>query len=505
MKVLLAVTSLVVLVASCTTPTGSSSSTAPISLGIVSATPVTTAAAVADPRPNFVVVVTDDQVIGTLAKMPHVKALLSRGTYFDQGILSNPLCCPSRATILTGQYSHTNKTYTNTDGGSGGYMSFYNAGNEPKTIAKQLDDAGYRTGLFGKYFNNFWPDDIKRNGGMPVGWDVWHGFTGSNPDYYDYSWVDWNKGDTLNDSNFTEHNDANGNNYYSTNYAGRFANAFIDSAAASGQPFFAYYAPYGPHARIIPAPNDQDVTAPTNMGWKTPAYNEKNVSDKPRYIRKLPKFDARRTAKFSEQWDDTFGTLKSIDRWVGEFVRSAPANTVFVFIPDNEQTWGDHRFDYKLVPYERSIHVPFAIAVPGGTQRVSQSMVTNADITPTILELAGVASPYTYDGVSLAGIVKGTDVRNYVVHPQGILLEHINYPTKHHVPSYCGVRTHDWMYVGYKGGFEELYNLTKDPYELHNARKRAPKALDKFRLVAQSLCTPMPPGMSPDYFARKLG
>jgi arylsulfatase A-like enzyme len=497
------VAALVILVSSCTGATGASRSR----------TDIVAAAAVTAPRPNFVVIVTDDQVIGTLAKMPHVKALLSHGTYFDQAIISNPLCCPSRATILTGMYSHTNRTYTNTDGGPtlGGYAAFHDAGNEPKTVAKQLDDAGYRTGLFGKYFNNFWPDDIERNG-IPVGWDVWHGFTGSNPDYYDYSWMDWNKGDPVVDSNFTDHTDANGNNVYSTNYAGRFADAFIDRAAARGQPFFAYYAPFGPHAQYIPAPGDQYVTAPTNKGWKTPAYNETNMSDKPAYLREVPasRFDAERAANFSKRWDETFGALRSVDRWVGEFVRSAPANTVFVFISDNGQTWGDHRFDYKLVPYERSIRVPFIVAAPGSPSQHSDSMVTNADITPTILEFAGLnhttdPGGTPYDGMSLAGIVTGAAVRNYPVHPQGILMEHISYPTKHEVPSYCGVRAHGWMYVGYKGGFEELYNITNDPYELHNATTTAPKALHRFRLVALSLCIPMPPGMPHDYFERKLG
>jgi len=183
---------------------------------------------------------------------------------------------------------------------------------------------------------------------------------------------------------------------------------------------------------------------------------------------------------------------------------------VFVFLSDNGQTWGDHRFDYKLVPYERSIRVPFIVSAPDGPSQHSDSMVTNADITPTILEFAGLnhttdpgGSPY--DGVSLAGIVTGAVARNDPVHPLGILLEHINYPTKHDVPSYCGVRAHGWMYVGYKGGFEELYNLAQDPYELHNVATSDPKALNRFRLVAQSLCTPMPPGMSHNYFERKLG
>ena len=191
----------------------------------------------------------------------------------------------------------------------------------PRPSPSNFDDAGYRTGLFGKYFNNFWPNDIERNG-MPVGWDVWHGFTGSNPDYYDYSWLDWNRGDTLDDSNFTDHSDANGNNVYSTNYAGRFADAFIDRAAAKGQPFFAYYAPFGPHGQYIPAPGDQQVTAPTNMGWKTPAYDETNVSDKPAYLREVPASRSTRSGRRTSRSVGTTRSAHSVRRPLGWRVRA---------------------------------------------------------------------------------------------------------------------------------------------------------------------------------------
>ena len=128
--------------------------------GILIAAPAPSATG-RDPRPNFVVIVTDDQSIDTLQKMPNTRSLISDGgTKFTQAIISNPLCCPSRATIFTGNYSHTTGVYTNGKGGPnqsefGGYTAFFSHGNDTNTVNYALDGAGYETGLFGKYLNHF--------------------------------------------------------------------------------------------------------------------------------------------------------------------------------------------------------------------------------------------------------------------------------------------------------------------------------------------------------------
>jgi N-acetylglucosamine-6-sulfatase len=478
-----------------------------LALVVISTTIVLAPAPVAlasEARPNFVVIVTDDQSIGTLQKMENLRAL--GGTRFGQGIISNPLCCPSRATILTGNYSHTTGTYTNADGGPdqavwGGYPSFRDHGNQPNTVTASLDSAGYETGLFGKYLNWFTKADAYADG-IPEGWDHWHGFVGNNPRYYDYDWVDWDRGGELTDRHYGTQPEA-----YSTNVSGQYALDFINEAKQGTEPFFAYYAPYGPHGPVTPAPGDGGTNAPPGVNFKTGAFDERDVSDKPAYIRNMPRVSEAQEATWENKYDDQYAALESIDRWIGRFSEAAPPNTVFVFISDNGQAWGDHRWSYKLVPYERSIHVPFIISAPGAPAQATDSLVTNADVTPTILEMAGVTLPNdaSRDGRSLAGIVSGSAPLDYAVHPEGILLEHIDYPTVHNVPSYCGVRDVSWKYVAYQGGFEELYNLDADPNEMQNVAKRRPAVLDKYRLVAQTLCVPMPPGMTPDYFGRKLG
>ena len=234
--------------------------------------------------PNFVVIVTDDQSIDTLQKMPNTRSLITNGgTKFTQAIISNPLCCPSRATIFTGNYSHTTRVYTNSDRSTdhpayGGYAAFFANGNDTETVNYALDAAGYETGLFGNPFNNFDPEAMLANG-MPQGWDEFHAFTGDNPRYSDYSWVDYSAGG---EPAFID-NVAR----YSTYYAGDQALRFISSQDGS-EPFLAYFAPYGPHGPITPAPKDRRIQAPPGVSFETPAYNERDLSDKPPYIRRLP-------------------------------------------------------------------------------------------------------------------------------------------------------------------------------------------------------------------------
>jgi N-acetylglucosamine-6-sulfatase len=127
---------------------------------------VPTAKAQTQTRPNIVLILTDDQRFDSLHVMPEVQRLASRGMLLRRAIDSNPLCCPSRATILTGRYSHTTGVYTN-GGMNGGWTAFKPW--ESETIATALDAAGYRTALVGKYLNGYAGADLY----VPPGWDRW--------------------------------------------------------------------------------------------------------------------------------------------------------------------------------------------------------------------------------------------------------------------------------------------------------------------------------------------
>jgi N-acetylglucosamine-6-sulfatase len=452
-------------------------SAALITLTLTAPSPVATAQTA--PPPNFVFVLSDDQSVNTLAGMANVTALSQAGAKFDNAIISNPLCCPSRAAILTGLYSHNNGVYTNGDGEdpNGGYPAFSTHGDQDRTFPLALQQAGYTTGLFGKYLNHY-------DGSTQPGWTEFHAFVGSNARYYDYDW-------TIDGATPVHHgSDATD---YSTDVAGSEANAWLGSLDSS-QPFFLYFAPYGPHRPRTPAP--QDVGATTTTSFSTPAYNEADVTDKPAYIQARPLFRVGETTKLQNMWNQQYATLLSVDRWIGAFRDTLATagtldSTYFIFLSDNSITWGDHRWTGKEVPYERSIRVPMVIAGPTVQHRLVGQVVSNVDLAPTILDLAGV-TPITTDGLSLSGVLAGGKLRR-----SGILLEHMGNPTtKDTVPSYCGFRTNRYMFTRYADDGagvqeEELYNLRKDPFELTNIAATLPAQAQLLRDAAYAAgCDP---------------
>jgi arylsulfatase A-like enzyme len=169
---------------------------------------------------------------------------------------------------------------------------------------------------------------------------------------------------------------------------------------------------------------------------------------------------------------------------------------------DNGIAFGEHRWTYKTVPYEESIRLPLVVrydaadAAAAGTG--STALVSNIDIAPTIADAAGIGSTFTgvgtVDGSSMLPLVNGsaTSIRSR------LLLEHLDYsPTKYHVPAYCGLRTSHLIYVRYGDGFEEVYRLDDDPYELQNVvGALTPERLGFLRSTTRALCDPLPPGYS---------
>lgn len=424
-------------------------------------------------RPNVILVLTDDQDYDTLQKMPNVKALQSEGVTFDHAFISNSLCCPSRTTILTGLYSHNNGVYNNGDGDpqNGGFDGFTYNNNEARTFPLALDNSGYQTGLFGKFLNGY-------GGGDSVpqqGWDRWYAFAGHQDTNSFFDPI-------INDDGRVHEVDG-----YTNAIAGNAAEQWIADSVGSDDPFFAYYAPYAPHTPRTPQAKYADVKSPpARLSFKSPAFNEKDASDKPQYIRKEePLTHAKAEAKEAE-WDMQFASLVTVDDYLGRFVDALgdeADNTVIIFISDNGFAWGDHRWNQKVVPYERAIHVPFIIKAPTTTGTVDDSLVSNVDIASTVLELAGLPAMPS-DGQSLVPLFTGGELAPR----DGILLEHKDGEVGilHDVPTYCGIREDGWKYVRYESGFEEVYNLTADPYEMENAASKRPNVTDSLEQDALS-------------------
>jgi arylsulfatase A-like enzyme len=463
-------------------------------------------------HPNVVIILSDDQPMGLMSAMPRTRSrIFRRGTVFTQAYASNPLCCPSRATILTGGVSHTTGVYTNRGRSNGGLAEFARNGNEARTMAVHLDGL-YETALFGKYLNGYrsYAESTLGTGYVPPGWDEWQAIYEHNADYFDYR-LNVNGrilpfGSTTRD--------------YSTDVLGRRFLDWLDPTDGDGrdegQPFFALFAPYAPH---LPArtPHARDRRPFVDLEYRpTPATNEADVSDKPAYIRNQPALSAEELEDVESGWIRQHQALLSLDRQVGRVMRYLEdsgeiRDTIVVYLSDNGLTWGDHRWTWKSVPYERSVRIPLAVRYDRldgrGRGRTRDDLVSNADLFPTIMQLAlgrGWTAPGPVDGRSLVPAL-----REKARLRGPILLENLYVvrDERHRgaVPSYCGLITERWKYVVYSEPSEdpdlvdgiserELYDRDTDPNELQNLAASKPNVVAHLGAWLRRACSPPPPG-----------
>jgi N-acetylglucosamine-6-sulfatase len=431
--------------------------------------------------PDIVLILTDDQRFDTLWSMPTVESeLVGKGIEFTNGYVSNPVCCPSRSSILTGEYSHSTGVYTNHPSQPyGGFPAFH----DRSTVATWLHDGGYRTALIGKYLNGYTGSYI------PPGWDRWF-VTWDGGGYYDYSA----------NSNGAVTSFGSASTAYSTDVLADRATDFITSTKLT-QPLFLYFAPHAPHAPATPA--HSDAHAFSDLGsWRPASYNEADVSDKPSYIRAERPLSGSVAASVDRFRLDQYRSLLATDRAVASILDALTAsgrlsNTLIVFMSDNGMLWGEHRWHNKLVPYEESIKVPFVIRDDAliASSRSDERLVLNIDLAPTFAQLAGVDAP-NVEGRSLLPLLASTRGSWRT----DFLMEHVRMDPGG-VPTYCGVHTPTAVYVDYVTGEEELYDLARDPFELTNV-VGSPAYRDLLRSLRRRLqrsCQPPPPGFSLTY------
>jgi N-acetylglucosamine-6-sulfatase len=447
----------------------------------------------ASAKPNIVFILTDDMRKDDLKYMPKTKALLqSRGMTFENAFVSNSLCCPSRATIMRGQYSHNNGVWSNdptTDPStSGGWQTYKSVGDEEDNVATRLDEAGYRTALIGKYLNGY-----RSTTEVPTGWDRW--FATVEPGTYDYLDYDIN-------DNGTKRHYGTSDSDYKTDVLSRKTDAFITNSA-SGGPFFAYVAPVAPHEPSTPAPRDaHDYDG--IRGPRLPSFDEKYVSDKPSWMRRLPRLTTTQIVDISDRHERRVECLQAVDDLVGNMVSTlknagAMGNTYIFFTSDNGWHHGEHRVPKgKWRSYEEDIHMPLLVRGPGVAAdcdvgdlrcRTTNKLTLNTDYLPTFTDIAGAQIPPYVDGRSLKPVLSGSATR----WRNAILLEAP--PNLSGRPAYRGIRTVSTStttkskYVEHANGERELYRLGPDPYELTNMYDSAspPKTLAA-RLKALKTC-----------------
>jgi arylsulfatase A-like enzyme len=426
------------------------------------------------PRPNIVLILTDDETLESVAKMPYLSSRTDWST-FDNAFENVSLCCPSRASILTGQYDTHTGVLDNTGAHDGRKL------NEANTLPVWLHRVGYRTALIGKYLNGYpWT----RGNYIPPGWDDWHAFlTPPGVNYFGYK---------LNENGVVHSYDAATADYSTDVLASKAVN-FVQSAPT---PFFLYFAPHAPHPPFIPAPRHAGVyaTAPVRH---SPNFNEADVSDKPAFIRRLGLRDAARMDRDRRhQWEMMLAVdegIKKIDAALA--ARGQLGNTVEIFLTDNGFAHGEHRWEAKRCEYDVCMHSPLMIRYPGQPARHIPDLAQNIDMAATIADIAGAIPGLAQDGISLVPLIKGTATSRRTE-----LLEHwggggtVGLGTP---PNFWAIRTRRYLYVELVTGEKELYDYTVDPFELGNkAGKSAYASVQRdlaMRLAALKMKAMSPP------------
>jgi len=426
-------------------------------------------------RPDIVLVVTDDQHRGTLGWMPAVNNYFVRhGIRFSRAMVPTSVCCPSRASLLTGEYAHTTKVWSN----KAGWSEFVDAGMESKTVAVWLRRSGYRTGLVGKYLNAY--------GGTrpPPGWRVWHAFRGGNASYYDYKLLHTDGSITRYGSDAAS---------YSTDVLRRYALRFIANTPKE-KPFFLYLAPYAPHEPSTAAPRHLHLAAPVGS-FDPPSVRESDLSDKPLWIQRLP---AVSSATIQDIRVRQYRSLRSVDEAVAAILEAQRArrrlrNTLLIVVSDNGLMWGEHRVLGKFVPYSGATRVPLAIAWPARLPegKMSARLALNIDIPVTIAAAAG--APHA--DVAGRNLLERWRRYGFVLEASSAHLPGSN-GTNVERPAYCGWRTARYLFVHYGNGREELYDYARDPWELQDRRRTAPDLQRNLRRRARAACFPEPPGFN---------
>lgn len=433
------------------------------------------------PRNNVILIVSDDERLSEMDLLGRARELVGgeHGTTFPNFIISTALCCPSRATMLTGQYGRNSGVIANVPP-HGGYVMLQ----AETALPVWLQEAGYYTGHIGKYLNGYgriWEDLGTTGLEVPPGWDDWQGLA----DPWAYRYTEF----MLNDNGVPVPYFAG---EYQTDVLADRAKAFIWERAGATEPFFLEIMPAAPHTEFQ-APwqwrNQNDAQSNLDLNSvghprapdryqgafadeplpRPPSFNEEDLSDKPSHIRALP--------PLSNDADDPVG-IPEITALYRARLRSLLAvydliegvietlestgqlhNTNIIFTSDNGFYLGEHRLPKnKKDFYEPSIHLRlFARGPDFPAGEIRPELIGNVDIAATIADIAGATPLVPQDGQSILDVVRHPGLQR----DRAIIIEQRG-------PIAQGVRTNRYTYVEYNNGERELYDLQEDPHQIES-------------------------------------
>ena len=437
----------------------------------------------APPRPNVVVVMTDDQTADqmscaghTLLRTPSLDRLASEGVRFSSSFCTNSLCAPGRAAVLTGTYSHVNGIRGNSQSSG----SIERIGPEVPTYPQLLQAAGYRTGMFGKWHL---PEE-------PKGFDEWKILPGQGV-YFD--------------PEFIIGGERQRQQGYTTDITTDFALDFLQRNR--DEPFCLLYQQKAPHRPFTPAPRHARLF--DDIEWPYPEtydddYATRSVAEraldmrfeislKSDYHGEIPAgLDAaqERDWIFQRFVKDHHRAVVGVDEGLGRVLdylddAGLAEDTLVIYTSDNGFYLGEHGWYDKRFMYEPSLRIPMLLRyprmVPAG--QVEQRMVIHQDIAPTILDLAGVPVPPMMQGRSLRNVVTGSPEQDWRASMLYAYYEDSwarngptfvprpgNYGTPHRITPHRGIRTERYKLIEYyrEGDYWELFDLKEDPHEVRN-------------------------------------
>jgi len=434
------------------------------------------------PRPNVLVVMTDDQTAAQMScaghellQTPNMDRLAAEGVRFSNSFCTNSLCAPGRAAVLTGTYSHVNGIRGNSQNAS----SIERIGDEVPTYPQLLQAAGYRTAMIGKWHL---PED-------PKGFDEWKILPGQGV-YFD--------------PDFIINGERQKQQGYTTDITTDFALDFLKRSG--GEPFCLVYQQKAPHRPFTPAPRHAKLF--DDIEWPYPeTYNDdyatRTVAERALDMRlevslktDYPDLPSGLSPEEEKSWifqrfvKDHHRTLAGVDEGLGQVLdylddAGLAEDTLVIYTSDNGFYLGDHGWYDKRFMYEPSLRVPILLRYPrlAAPRQVESRMAIHEDIAPTILDFAGLTIPEVMQGRSLRRLVEGNpeedwrDSMFYAYYEDSwsrngpsFVPRAGNYGTPHRVTPHRGIRTGRYKLIEYyrEGDYWELFDLEEDPNELRN-------------------------------------
>ena len=435
--------------------------------------------------PNVVVLMTDDQTIRDMAVLRRTRRLIGRaGVTFTRSFVSYPVCCPSRATFLTGQYAHNNDVRCLYPWCGGGYGRL----KQREYLPVWMDRAGYVTAHIGKFLNGY---GLERPPDIPRGWTEWNGLV-DHSTYRMWGYTIYENGRRRTYGQVLRERPR----LYQTDVLRRKAVGFIRRRAPDAAPFFLSVAFLAPHHEsgytqrltgklVRPAPRHRGRFR--HLRLRRPVnYNERDLSDKPWFIGRwnrplTPRRHAAIRTRMRQRWESLLAVDEAVAAVVGELRRAGElGDTYVIFTSDNGYMQGEHRVPLgKMLPYDPSTQVPLLIRGPGLPKgRKTKALVGNIDLAPTILDATPARAPRPLDGRSILPYAR--NVRRRSLRPllhetagngargRSNTREGGARKEQTRVPAWRAVRTTRWLYVDYQGAQRELYDLRRDPAEMRS-------------------------------------